>query len=534
MIPIPEELLGQLERGTLALFIGADLPREVTGLPSRADLARELARRKGLDESLSLAEVAQRVGQAGNRWEFTAFIRDALDTTGKAPRPFHRRIVELVRTHQIETLITTAYDNLLELAFQEAGVGINRVVRGSDVAFINSGRPTLIKLYGDAQQPDTLVVTDRDHSDLLRDREREALVDEVRRAFRRNTVLFLGYNLADPDFRFLFDQIAESRFARTAYAVWPDLPEVDVRMWRDRGIVILDVDPLRILGESGVPSALRDRSEPTIVTPASLSYMRGGEMNLERGLDALRAQLEETNRYLEFTTLEARLHQNLHDERLYGTTETIRSERARIVTSLNRLSMEVLGLSFNNLAMGRIPAAGQVSAHSLSLVRQLEVTPSPAGIKPPVQTHLQDLPFNELSWEQFEALCAALVQASPLTTDCHLYGVQGDYQQGIDIIATQRGTEGDEIWAYQCKRYKEYTPGRLKEAMDKMTYPADYYVLMLSIPATAALRQVAEEKPNVFLWDAKDIARKLKNYPAIVEDFFGAAWREAFCGQLSA
>ena len=70
----------------------------------------------------------------------------------------------------------------------------------------------------------------------------------------------------------------------------------------------------------------------------------------------------------------------------------------------------------------------------------------------------------------------------------------------------------------------------LKAAMTKIVYPADYYVVMLSIPARAALRQVAEEIPNAFLWDAKDIARKLKNYPAIVEDFFGAAWREAFCG----
>jgi len=251
------ELNDALTRRTLALFIGADLPCEVTGLPSRADLARELARRKGLDETLSLAEVAQRVSQAGNRWEFTAFIRDALDTAGKSPQPFHRRIVELVRTHHIEALITTAYDNLLELAFQEAGVGINRVVRGSDVNFINPDRSTLIKLYGDAQQPDTLVVTDRDHSDLLRDRDKEPLVDEVRRVFRRNIVLFLGYNLADPDFRFLFDQIAESSFARTAYAVWPGLPEADVRMWRDRGITIVDVNLLGVLtGLSAEPEPL--------------------------------------------------------------------------------------------------------------------------------------------------------------------------------------------------------------------------------------------------------------------------------------
>ncbi len=254
-------LLDHLGRGQLALFVGADLPREVTGLPSRADLARGLARRHDLDEALSLAEIAQRVGQAGNRHAFTSFIRDEVDTAGKAPQPFHKRVVKLTGAHAM-AIITTAYDDLLEQAFREAGVGFNRVVRGGDVAFIDPQRPTLVKLYGDAGQVDTLVVTDRDHGDLLRDREKEALVDEVRQAFRRQTVLFLGYNLADPDFRFLFDQVAESRFARLAYAVWPGLPERDVTMWRDRGIVILDADPLGLLGQLSAPSAPPARPEP--------------------------------------------------------------------------------------------------------------------------------------------------------------------------------------------------------------------------------------------------------------------------------
>lgn len=256
-----------LQRRLLTLFIGADLPSAVTGLASRADLARDLARRAGLDETLSLAEVAQRVSQAGNRFTFTNFLRQALNMPGKAPQPFHRRIVELVTAHHIETVITSAYDSLLASAFQAAGVGCNEVLRGSDLSYINPDWPTVIWLYGKAEQVDTLVVTDRDHSDLLRDRNKEALLDEVRRAFRRNTVLFLGYNLADPDFRFLFDQIAESRFARLAYAVWPGLPEVDVRMWRDRGIVILEEDPLGLLGPSTAPDVAGPRGEPTTTFP---------------------------------------------------------------------------------------------------------------------------------------------------------------------------------------------------------------------------------------------------------------------------
>jgi hypothetical protein len=273
----------QLERGQLVLFIGADWPQEITGLPSRKDMARELARRWDLDvgrdgiSPLPLAEVAQRVGQAGDRFEFTDFICNTLDTIDRLPQLFHQRVVELVKTHPIRTIITTAYDDLLERAFQGASVGVNRVVNNTSLTLARASRPTLIKLYGDVEQPDTLVITEQDHFGLLRDQGRKAVVNEVRQAFRRNTVLFIGYNLADPDFRFLFDQVAESRFARPAYAVWPGLPEADVQMWRDRNVVILSVDSLGILDEIAVqpvpeppvpsPPPPRPEPEPPVIPP---------------------------------------------------------------------------------------------------------------------------------------------------------------------------------------------------------------------------------------------------------------------------
>ena len=72
-------------------------------------------------------------------------------------------------------------------------------------------------------------------------------------------------------------------------------------------------------------------------------------MDYERGLEILKAQLERTNRYDEFNVLEARLLENLREERLYGPSEQNRSDRARIIGGLNRLALDVLGVSFNQL-----------------------------------------------------------------------------------------------------------------------------------------------------------------------------------------
>ena len=360
------ELAEALQHRTLALFTGADLPRAVTGLPSRADLARELARRKGLDESLSLAQVAQRVSQAGNRWEFTALIRDALDTTNKSPHPFHWRIIELVKTRRVKTLITTAYDNLLELAFQEVGVGFNRVVHGSDVAFIRPNRPTLVKLYGDAQQPNTLVVTEDDHYGLWRDRDREDLLDEVRSVLRRNTVLFLGYNLTDPDFNLLWREVLDrvGRFALGAYAVWTDLPEDERRVWADRHVRIIEAEPLALLERlmtavSGEPTQPPDAKYAPRMGALSASASGWGQVSqsispapptgpihnrwallvgvnqyVDPAFPSLKfcvndvLALERTLKGLDYTVVA--LHDEADEERLLPTRDNVEAELARL------------------------------------------------------------------------------------------------------------------------------------------------------------------------------------------------------------
>jgi hypothetical protein len=71
----------------------------------------------------------------------------------------------------------------------------------------------------------------------------------------------------------------------------------------------------------------------------------------ERGLATLGKQLAQfdVETRLSFAVLESRLLDNLQDERDYGITETIRSERARIMKELNSLALAHLEYSFNDL-----------------------------------------------------------------------------------------------------------------------------------------------------------------------------------------
>ncbi len=255
-------------------------------------------------------------------------------------------------------------------------------------------------------------------------------------------------------------------------------------------------------------------------------------MEYRRGLELLRFQVERTSWYERFLGYEARLLENLAAEEEFGSSDNLRSQRAEVVLRLNHLALETLGLSFNDLCLHREPRAALARATGFRL--ELEGRPAPSSISPPVHTLRQELPLAELGWQQFEALCAALVAAQPGVIDCHLYGVQGDDQKGIDIVATQHGELGTETWVYQCKRHRRFSPASLTKAFSKMSHPADAFVLMLSIHASGSLREAAAaQERNRFLWDALDIARKLKNYPGIVGDFFGPVWCEAFCPKFS-
>jgi len=70
----------------------------------------------------------------------------------------------------------------------------------------------------------------------------------------------------------------------------------------------------------------------------------------EAGLNRLLTRLGQDHpRYTEALVLQQRLLENLGRVRLYGDTETNRAERAQIFAVLNRLTLEAVGSSFNDL-----------------------------------------------------------------------------------------------------------------------------------------------------------------------------------------
>lgn len=171
-------------------------------------------------------------------------------------------------------------------------------------------------------------------------------------------------------------------------------------------------------------------------------------------------------------------------------------------------------------------------------------TPVQTIVNPPIDTKIQDLPLEKLSWEDFEKLCLAIVQTDYSINDCEIYGIKGQAQEGIDIFARQ--TNG-RYTSYQCKRYQKYDSSDLENAVEyfksKDFYSkSDYLYLCTScewnkiqVQDKFEILKNELEKENITLvkWDKIQLTRLLKDKPQIVFDFFGLEWVKKFNGELA-
>ena len=153
---------------------------------------------------------------------------------------------------------------------------------------------------------------------------------------------------------------------------------------------------------------------------------------------------------------------------------------------------------------------------------------------PPVIPNPELLPLNDpnISWERFEAFCEELISRLPDVRETHRYGGTGSRQRGIDLYAD---LHTGERWAFQCKRHRHFTETDARRAIQKTSFNAHRFILMLSCRATSSVRDACDCHPTWDVWDAGDISRKVRELPThlgakLVEAHFGPPWRKAFLG----
>jgi|GEM_PF-1192799 len=224
-----DDLKGSLATGNVCAFVGAGLSVGA-GLPSWYDLIAELAARIGnalppreWASGDALIDVAQAYVNRQGAHALISHLKDRLDTTGKQPSAAHHALARL----PISLVFTANFDNLLERAFRDAGKRVEVVVKDSSIPFMRRGPDTvnIVKLYGDLDQPDTIVLARQQYESYFL--QRPQMVKLLETELDRSDTLYLGWSGSDPYFKLVFGELL-SRFGqmmRPGYAVMFDVTD---------------------------------------------------------------------------------------------------------------------------------------------------------------------------------------------------------------------------------------------------------------------------------------------------------------------
>ncbi len=260
MLKIPEDLAKSLRSGNVRLFIGSgvsaaagmlgwnDLIRSMQATIKKENRTYESSELKRFLATADYLDIAEVFRQTVRDHRYFSFLRDEF-RKDVAPCKLHTLISRL----PINTILTTNYDKLLEVAFRHKRYNDPAViVYPEQLGYIGGSETRIIKLHGDIDHPGTLVLTRTDYA--LYQRRRQDFVRELQLSVNNHTLLFIGFGLRDLNFRRIYEdarQLYDST-KHTAYAIMTAANGVERGLWERDGLIILSVD-----SHADIPAAIR-------------------------------------------------------------------------------------------------------------------------------------------------------------------------------------------------------------------------------------------------------------------------------------
>jgi SIR2-like domain len=240
-----EQLKADLNAGNVGAFIGAGLSVGA-GLPGWYSLISELGQRIGYQlppqewaTGEALIDAAQHYVNRQGMHSLVMFLKEKLDTSGKAPSVAHHALARL----PISLVFTANYDDLLERAFRDAGKRVHTVVKDNSIPFMARDAVSIVKLYGDLDQPETIVLARRQYESFSLDRPQ--MIKLLETELGRSTMLYLGWSHSDPHFNLIFGEILTryQHFMRAGYAVMFDVSEAQQQELERKQIRLIELPP---------------------------------------------------------------------------------------------------------------------------------------------------------------------------------------------------------------------------------------------------------------------------------------------------
>lgn len=251
---IPRPMINDIEHGRCLPFIGSGFSKNASlpagsAMPNWRELASALAAEAGIDATQDPPVIAQQYQSRFGRVQLIEAIRAALHSDEVQPGQAHRIFCDL----PFDTIYTTNFDLLLESAYTESGRPFRSLVGELQMPF-HAGRlgSSIVKMHGDLRHEEHIVVTEDDYDAFLDDHP--IVATHLSAMLITRTPLFIGYSLADPDFRQIRN-IVRARlgtFERMSYLVQFE--------WSEEQITEALEDNVHVVSLKALPQESRDET----------------------------------------------------------------------------------------------------------------------------------------------------------------------------------------------------------------------------------------------------------------------------------
>jgi hypothetical protein len=209
--PVPPALVRAVRDRECVVFVGAGMSTGA-GMPTWRALVEQLR----LDDAdaadfLAIAQAYRERHAAHGRPPLRELVAALFgDRPGRVPTLAHYLVASL----EASNVITTNYDHLIEDALAAQRIEYHRVVETAHVPATGTrAHVNVVKLHGDAERGDDIVLSTADYDRFFEKRPAFALL--LSGLLLNQTFLFLGYSLTDPNFRQIYESIVTMLGAST-------------------------------------------------------------------------------------------------------------------------------------------------------------------------------------------------------------------------------------------------------------------------------------------------------------------------------
>ena len=239
----PQPLLDDLVSGRWFPIVGAGLSRNAVlpyqrTVPLWSELGKSLARYMKDYESVNPIDAISAYEYEFGRPKLIELLFDLLFITDAQPSNAHRSFCAL----PFDIVCTTNLDFLLERQYEFTPRTYTPLIDEAQLSVnLNSNSIALLKLHGDLNNPNRLVVTEEDYDRFL---ERYPVIATyLANLLITRTAVFIGYSLDDPDFRQMWQVVGErlGKSRRLAYALCVGARPADVARFERRGVKVINL-----------------------------------------------------------------------------------------------------------------------------------------------------------------------------------------------------------------------------------------------------------------------------------------------------